>query len=183
MVVRASPRRRRWRGGGKGGRKVERERERESQRLGLDRNPGPSRGRCLSPRLTASRFRPAFSSLWQDPSPFAAPQKPRTCFLLASQQFCTAAHIYAVQRPVDVGGRAEARGQPNSRPPSHLRPLAVTQSDGSERVRLIRWVVAFLPKLLRDWARCGAASSRGVWRRVPAEVSCGGDVSLLVLVF
>lgn len=92
--------------------KLMRQREREPA-MGLDRNPRPSRGRCLSPRLTASHFR-----LFQVSGkicPLQHGAEAQHMFSFSISAVCFAATSVPSKGPVDVG--EEAKKSANQTPP------------------------------------------------------------------
>lgn len=104
-----------------------RQREREPA-MGLDRNPRPSRGRCLSPRLTASHFR-----LFQVSGkicPLQHGAEAQHMFSFSISAVCFAATSVPSKEPVDVG--EEAKKSANQTPPPqalhrHYSPLTAHQ--------------------------------------------------------
>lgn len=139
MVACASP----WRPEGGEKRKVEQTDETERERggepaLGLERNPRPSRGRCLSPRLTASHFRP-----------FQVAGKIRRLrhgaeaqhmFSFSISAVCFAATSVPSKGPVDVGEEAETLANQTLELPTatinislahHLIYVSSASSDGT----------------------------------------------------
>lgn len=91
-------------GGPKGGERKVEQTEREPT-MGLERNPRPSRGQCLSPRLTASHFRPFKVSGKICRLQHGAEAQHMFSFSISA--VCFAATSVPSKGPVDVGEEAK----------------------------------------------------------------------------
>lgn len=111
-----------------------RQRERASDWV-LERNPRPSRGRCLSPRLTASHFRP-----FQVSGKICRLQRATEAqhmFSFSISAVCFAATSVPSNGPVDVGEEAKTLANRTLHPPANPPPPLLASLRSPSHLRLL----------------------------------------------